>query len=58
MLFRSFDNVDDYVEQCIDFANNDILDLKMHYKEQAYKNLFENENAIKDIEKIFKNLMN
>ena len=53
-----FNNIDEYVEQCIDFANNDILDLKMHYKEQAYKNLFENENAIKDIEKIFKNLMN
>ena len=52
-----FNNIDEYVEQCIDFANNDILDLKMHYKEQAYKNLFENENAIKDIEKIFKNLM-
>ena len=53
-----FNNIDEYVEQCIDFANNDILDLKMHYKEQAYKNLFENEKAIKDIEKIFKNLMN
>ena len=53
-----FNNIDEYVEQCIDFANNDILDLKMHYKDQAYKNLFENENAIKDIEKIFKNLMN
>jgi len=53
-----FNNIDEYVEQCIDFANNDILDLKVHYKEQAYKNLFENENAIKDIEKIFKNLMN
>ena len=53
-----FDNVDDYVEKCVSLANSDILDLKMHYRDQAYKNLYENYKAVEDIEKIFISLVN
>ena len=53
-----FNNVDDYVDKCIEIANQENLDLKMYYKEQAEKNLFENLNVIDDLENIFKSIVN
>ena len=53
-----FNNIDDYVDKCVELANHENLDLKMHYKEQAEKNLFENPNVIDDLEKIFKSIVN
>jgi len=53
-----FNNVDDYVDKCIEIANQENLDLKMYYKEQAEKNLFENPNVISDLENIFKSIVN
>jgi len=53
-----FNNIDDYVDKCVELANQDNLDLKMYYKEQAEKNLFENSNVIDDLEKIFKSIVN
>tara|TARA_B100000953_G_scaffold202387_1_gene166709 strand:- start:487 stop:2166 length:1680 start_codon:yes stop_codon:yes gene_type:complete len=53
-----FNNVDDYVDKCIEIANQENLDLKMYYKEQAEKNLFENLNVISDLENIFKSIVN
>ncbi len=51
-------NVDDYVDKCVELANQENLDLKMYYKEQAEKNLYENQNIIKDLENIFKSIVN
>ena len=48
------DNIDDYVDKSVELANQENLDLKMYYKEQAEKNLYENINVIDDLEKIFK----
>ena len=53
-----FNNVDDYVNKCVELANQKNLDLKMYYKEQAEKNLFENPNVINDLENIFKSIVN
>ena len=53
-----FNNVDDYVDKSIELANQKNIDLKIHYKEQAEKYLFENPNAISDLENIFKSLVN
>jgi len=53
-----FNNIDDYVDKCVELANHENLDLKMYYKEQAEKNLFENPNVIDDLEKIFKSIVN
>ena len=53
-----FNNIDDYVDKCVELANQDNLDLKMYYKEQAEKNLFENLNVISDLENIFKSIVN
>ena len=53
-----FNNVDDYVDKCIEIANQENLDLKMYYKDQAEKNLFENLDVIDDLEKIFKSIVN
>ena len=53
-----FNNVDDYVDKCIEIANQENIDLKMYYKEQAEKNLFENLNVIDDLENIFKSIVN
>mgnify|MGYP003953011055 CR=1 FL=1 len=50
-------NIDDYIDKCVELANKNILDLKMYYKEQAYKHLFENYKAVKDLENIFKSLV-
>ena len=52
-----FNNIDDYVDKCIELANQENIDLKMYYKEQAEKNLFENLNVIDDLEKIFKSIV-
>ena len=52
------DNVDDYVDKCIELANQENIDLKIYYKEQAEKNLYENPNVIGDIENIFKSVIN
>ena len=51
-------NVDDYVDKCIELANQKNIDLKNYYKEQAEKNLYENPNVIGDLENIFKSLLN
>ena len=48
----------EYVELSIEIANNGGLDLKKYYQEQANKNLFENEKAVKDLESIFFNINN
>ena len=53
-----FNNIDDYVDKCIELANQDNLELKMYYKEKAEKNLFENPNVIDDLENIFKSIVN
>ena len=53
-----FNNVDDYVDKSIELANQKNIDLKIHYKEQAEKYLFENPNAISDLGNIFKSLVN
>ena len=46
-------DIHEYVELCIETANKDNLDLKKYYQDQANKNLFENEKAVKDLENIF-----
>ncbi len=51
-------DIDEYADLCVDLANKNILDLKMYYKEQAEKNLYENLNAVKDLENIFKSITN
>ncbi len=48
----------EYVELSIEIANNGGVDLKKYYQEQANKNLFENEKAVKDLESIFFNINN
>ena len=50
-------NIDDYVDRAIDIANNINLELKMYYKEQANKHLYENLGAIKELENIFKSIV-
>ncbi len=52
------DNVDDYVDTCIELANQKNVDLKIYYKDQAEKNLFENPNVVGDLENIFKSVVN
>ena len=47
-------NADDYVEKAVEIANSNNLELKMHYKEQANKYLYENLKAIGELENIFK----
>jgi len=51
-------NVDDYVDKAIDLANSNNLELKMYYKEQANKHLYENLEAIEELENIFKTIVN
>ena len=47
-------NVDDYVDKAIDLANSNNLELKMYYKEQANKHLYENLEAIEELENILR----
>ena len=44
---------EEYADTCVEIANNGDIDLKMYYKEQADKYLFENEKFIKNVEEIF-----
>lgn len=45
-------NFDDYIEKSIEIANLDNYNLKMHLKYRAEKYLFENDEAVRDLEKI------
>ena len=49
---------EDYIEKSIEIANQNNLNLKMYYKEQAKKYLYENEHAIRDVEKILISIVN
>ena len=54
-------DIDSYVDRSIELANLEItkmLDLKNYYREQADKLLYENENIITDLERIFKIMVN
>ena len=54
-------DIDGYVDRSIELANLEtkkMLDLKNYYREQADKLLFENENIITDLERIFKMIVN
>tara|TARA_Y100001970_G_scaffold288281_1_gene415139 strand:- start:1637 stop:3331 length:1695 start_codon:yes stop_codon:yes gene_type:complete len=54
-------DIDGYVDRSIELANLEtkkMLDLKNYYREQADKLLFENENIITDLERIFKIIVN
>ena len=53
-------NVDEYVDKAVEIANLDekkMLEVKSYYSQNAQKYLFENYEAVKDIEKIFLNLV-
>ena len=53
------DNVSEYVGKAVEIANNQKLyDLKKYYKEQAKKNLFENQFIISNLEEIFFKIVN
>ena len=47
-------NTEDYVDKAVEIANSNNLELKMYYKEQANKYLYENLKAIGELENIFK----
>ena len=52
-------NVDDYVRKAVEIANDKKLyELKNYYKEQAKKNLFENQFIISNLEEIFFKIVN
>ena len=52
-------NVSEYVGKALEIANNQKLyDLKKYYKEQAKKNLFENQFIISNLEEIFFKIVN
>jgi len=52
-------NVDDYVRRAVEIANDKKLyELKNYYKEQAKKNLFENQFIISNLEQIFFKIVN
>jgi len=52
-------NVSEYVEKAVEIANDQKLyDLKKYYKEQAKKNLFENQFIISNLEEIFFKIVN
>ena len=52
-------NVSEYVGKAVEIANNQKLyDLKKYYKEQAKKNLFENQFIISNLEEIFFKIVN
>ena len=50
-------NTDDYIDKAIEIANSNNLELKMYYKEQANKHLYENKRAIEELESIFKSIV-
>ena len=52
-------NIDEYVEKAVELANleeKEMLEIKKYYSDSADKHLFENQAAIKDLEKIFINI--
>jgi protein O-GlcNAc transferase len=52
-------NIDEYVEKAVKLANlgeKEMLEIKNYYSDSANKYLFENQAAIKDLEKIFLNI--
>ena len=51
-------DMNEYVDLCVENANNISIELKKYYQTQADRNLFENINAVRDIEQIFKNIVN
>jgi len=52
-------NVNEYVGKAIEIANDQKLyDLKKYYKEQAKKNLFENQFIVSNLEEIFFKIVN
>ena len=54
-------DIEEYVEKSVEYANynaNKALELKSHYKNQANKYLYENENIISDMENIFESILN
>ena len=54
-------DIEEYVEKSVEYANynvNKALELKSHYKNQADKYLYENENIISDMENIFESIIN
>ncbi len=52
-------NIDDYVIKSVEIANNkNLYELKNYYKEQAKKNLFENQFIIANLEEIFFKIIN
>ena len=52
-------NTDDYVRKALEIANNkNLYDLKNYYKEQAKKNLYENQFIISNLEEIFSKIVN
>ena len=52
-------STNDYVEKAVEIANDKKLyDLKKYYKEQAKKNLFENQSIISNLEEIFYKIVN
>ena len=52
-------NIDDYVDKAVDLANldeNNMLELKRYYAENAKKYLFENKSFLKEFENILLNI--
>ncbi len=53
-------DIDAYVEKSVELANlktKEALEIKAYYRKQANKFLYENENIIPELEKIFKSLL-
>ena len=52
-------NVDDYIGKAVEIANDkDLYDIKEYYREQAKKNLYENQFIISNLEEIFLKIVN
>ncbi len=54
------EDIDSYAEKSVELANlkaKEMLEVKAYYREQSNKFLYENENIIPDLEKIFKSLL-
>ena len=53
-------NIDQYVNKSVELANlddNKMLDFKMYLKEKAKQNLYENINFVRELENIFKEIL-
>ena len=54
-------SIDEYVEKAVELANlneKKMLEIKNYYSKNAQKYLFENHEAVKDLEKIFIDINN